>query len=114
MWASCKQSGGKTCAILDGNGSPIALTTNVLRSPFDASCYNDPDASRVNLCAEADEELVEWCAKLDAEVLKICTQHSRKLFGKEVDLESELKANYYSPIKQNEKHGTHLFQDEDE
>ena len=113
QWKICEpvsnKAGGKTCAILDGNGNPIALTTNLLRSPFDASGYDDPDASRVNLCLEADEELVEWCAKLDAEVLKICRQHSRKLFGKEVYLESELKANYYSPIKQNEKHGTHLF-----
>ena len=85
-WVLCEpvanKAGGKTSAILDGNCSPIILTTNILRSPFDASGYNDPDASRVNLCLEADEELVEWRAKLDAEVLKLCRQHSRKLFSK--------------------------------
>ena len=103
------KAGGKTAAILDEKGGPISFTTNILRSPFDASGYNDPDASRVSLCLEADEELVEWCTELDAEILKMCRQQSRMLFGKEVYMESDLKPNYYSAIKQNEKYGTHLF-----
>ena len=112
-WQICEpvanKAGGKTCAILDEKGGPISFTTNVLRSPFDGTGYNDPDASRVSLCLEADEELMEWCAELDAEIIKICRHQSRKLFGKEVYLESELRANYYSPLKQNEKYGTTLF-----
>ena len=39
----------------------------------------------------------------------MCRQQSRKLFGKEVYVESDLKPNYYSAIKQNDKYGTHLF-----
>ena len=112
-WQICEpvanKAGGKTAAILDEKGGPIIFTTNVLRSPFDGTGFQDPDASRVSLCLEADEDLVEWCTELDAEILKMCRQHSRKLFGKEVYLESEIKSNYYSPIKQNEKYGTHLF-----
>ena len=103
------KAGGKTAAILDDKGGPISFTTSVLRSPFDASGYNDPDASRVSLCLEADAELVEWCTELDAEILKLCRLQARKLFGKEVYLESDLKPNYYSPLKTNEKYGTHLF-----
>ena len=103
------KAGGKTAAILDDKGGPISFTTSVLRSPFDASGYNDPDASRVSLCLEADEELVEWCTELDAEIIKLCRHQSRKLFGKEVYLESELRPNYYSPLKLNEKYGTSLF-----
>ena len=112
-WQLCEpvasKGGGKQCSILDDKGGPISFTTSILRSPFDASGYNDPDASRVSLCLEADEELIEWCAQLDAEILKLCRQQARKLFGKEVYLESELKPNYYSPLKQNEKYGSHLF-----
>ena len=102
------KAGGKTCAILY-EGAPISFTTSILRSPFDASGYNDPDASRVGLCLEADEELVEWRTESDAEILKKCRQQSRKLFGKEVYIESDLKPNYYSAIKENEKYGTQLF-----
>ena len=112
-WQICEpvanKAGGKTAAILDEKGGPISFTTNILRSPFDASGYSDPDASRVSLSLEADEDLVEWCTELDAEILKMCRQQSRKLFGKEVYVESDLKPNYYSAIKQNEKYGTHLF-----
>ena len=69
----------------------------MLRSPFDATGFQDPEASRVSLCLEADEELVEWCVELEAEILKMCRQQARKLLGKEVYLESDLKPNYYSP-----------------
>ena len=112
-WQLCQpvanKAGGKTAAILDENGGPISFTTNVLRSPFDASGYNDPEASRVSLCLEADEELIEWCTELDAEILKMCRQQSQKLFGKQVYIESDLKSNYFSPLKTNEKYGTSLF-----
>ena len=112
-WQICEavtsKGGGKAAAVLDGKGSPITFTTNILRSPFDATGFQDPEASRVSLCLEADEELVEWCTELDAEILKMCRQQGQKLFGKQVYLESDLKPNYYSPIKQNEKYGTHLF-----
>ncbi len=103
------KAGGKTAAILDEKGGPICFTSAVLRSPFDISGYSDPEASRVSLCVEADGELVEWCAELDAEILKLCRQHSRKLFGKETYLESDLRPNYYSPLKTNEKYGSALF-----
>ena len=112
-WQICEpvanKAGGKTSAILDDKGGPIYFTTNILRSPFDASGFQDADASRVSLCLEADEDLVTWCTQLDAEILKICRMQSRKLFGKEVYVESDLRPNYYSPLKQNEKYGTSLF-----
>ena len=106
---SANKAGGKTAAILDDKGGPICFTSAVLSSPFDASGYNDPDASRVSLCVEADEELVEWCKELDVEILKMCRQQSKKLFGKEIYIESELKPNYFSPLKQNERYGTQHF-----
>ena len=112
-WVLCEpvanKAGGKTVAILDDKEGPISFTTGVLRSPFDGSGYNDPEASRVSLCLEADTELLQWCQELDVEILKKCRQQSRKLFGKEIYMESDLKPNFYSPIKQNEKYGTHLF-----
>ena len=102
-WQICEpianKAGGRTAAILDENGGPISFTTGILRAPFDASGYNDPDASRVGLCLEADAQLSGWLQELDAEVLKLCRINSQKLFGKQIYLESELKPNYYSALK---------------
>ena len=112
-WQICEpivnKAGGKTAAILDENGGPICFTTGILRSAFDASAYNDPDATRVSLCLEADAELSGWLLELDAELLKLCRINSQKLFGKQAYLESELKPNYFSALKSNEKYGTTLF-----
>ena len=112
-WQMCEpvtnKAGGKTAAVSDENISPICFTTSILKAPFDASSYNDPDASRVGLCLEADKQLSEWFQNLDAEMLKLCRQHSLKLFGKQVYMESDLKPYYYSALKENEKYGTQLF-----
>ena len=112
-WQICEpianKAGGKTAAIPNENGGPVSFITCFLRAPFDASGYNDLDASRVGLCLEADAELLEWLQDLDAELLKLCRVNCMKLFGKQVYLESELKPNYYSALKSNEKYGTTLF-----
>jgi hypothetical protein len=112
-WQVCEaianKAGGKTAAVLDEQGGPLSFTTGILRAPFDASGYNDPDATRVGLCLEADAQLSGWLQELDVEILKLCKVHSQKLFGKQVYLESELKANYYSALKENQKYNTSLF-----
>ncbi len=115
-WTICEpvasKSGGKTAAVLGKGGEPISFTLPPLRSPFDALGYNDPDATRVNLSLELtveNKDVVEWCSALDTEILKTCRQHSKRLFGKDMYLESELRSIYYSPLKPNDKYGTHLF-----
>ena len=115
-WTICEpvasKSGGKTAAVLGKGGEPISFTLPPLRSPFDALGYNDPDATRVNLSLELtsdSKDVVNWCSELDAEIIKTCRQHSKRIFGKDMYLESELRGMYYSPMKQNEKYGTHLF-----
>ena len=112
-WQICEpvsnKAGGKTAAILDENGGPITFTTSILRSPFDASGYSDPEASRVGLCLEADSALMSWCSGLDEQILKLCCRQSKPLFGKDVVIVSDLKPLYYSAVKPNEKYGTHLF-----
>ena len=85
------------------------MTMVILRAPFDASGYNDPDATRVGLCLEGDAELSQWLQELDAGILQMCRVNSQKLFGKTFYVESELKPNYYSALKSNEKYGTTLF-----
>ena len=115
-WTICDpiaaKSGGKTSAELGAKGEPICFVLPPLKSPFDALGYNDPDATRVNLSLELGPEnndIVAWVAELDAEVVKICRQHSRRLFAKDVYLESDLRGMYYSPIKTNEKYGNSLL-----
>ena len=74
-WQICEpvtnNAGGKTAAILDENNSPNGFTTSILKAPFDASSYNDPEASRVGLCLEADAQLSEWLQELDGEFWKL-------------------------------------------
>ena len=98
--------------MLGAKGEPICFTLPALRSPFDACAYNDPDATRVNLSLEVDSEnqdIVQWCEALDTWVLQYCSKHCRRLFGKDYLSMSELRPLYYSPLKANEKYGTHLF-----
>ena len=80
-----------------------------MKSPFDASSFQDADATRVSLCVEADAQLCEWLQELDVQFLKLCRINCQKLFGKQVYLESDLKPNYYSALKDNQKYGTQLF-----
>ena len=115
-WTICDpiaaKSGGKAAAVLGAKGEPICFVLPPLKSPFDALGYNDPDATRVNLSFELgseNKEIVDWCAELDAEVVKLCKQHSRRLFAKDVYLESDLRGMYYSPIKTSEKYGNSLL-----
>ncbi len=115
-WTICEpqvtKSGGKSAAVLGKGGEPICFFLPPLRSPFDAQAYNDETATRVNLSLEVgpdNKEIVEWCAALDDWLLQYCTCHSRRLFGKDYLFKSELQPLYYSPLKQNEKYGTHLF-----
>ncbi len=50
--------GGKSATILDRDCSPVLLFTAPLRVPFDAQGFQDADATRVNLCLEANPELI--------------------------------------------------------
>ena len=52
-------AGGKKAAILDEHEGPTPFTTGILKSPFDASGYNDVDATRVDLCLDTDAQLSE-------------------------------------------------------
>ena len=115
-WTICDpvpaKNGGKTCALLTKNGEPVCLTLPPLRSLFDCLGYNDPDAMRVNMNLEVDSEnnnIVDWCTELDAEILKMCKQHSRRLFGKDIYLDSDLRPMYFSSLKTNEKYGGHIL-----
>ena len=116
-WTICdpvpSKSGGRTCAILGAKTEPIVFTLPPLKSPFDALGCNDPDAERVNISLEIgpeNEEIVTWVKELDSQIIKLCKQNSNKLFpGKDIYLESDLKPMYFSPLKTNEKYGTHLF-----
>ncbi len=98
--------------MLGAKGEPICITLPILRSPFDASAYNDEAATRVNLSLEVDSEnkdIVDWCEALDTWVLQYCSKNSRRLFCKDYLSTSELRPLYYSSLKANEKYGTHLF-----
>ena len=104
------KSGGKSATIVGPKCEPICITFPALKSPFDASAYNDESASRVNLTLEvSDNEIIEWFAALDIWVIQECSKNCRRLFGKDYISSSELRPMYFSPLKSNEKYGTHLL-----
>ena len=102
------KAGGKSATILDQGGSPVIMFTAPMRVPFDAQGFQDADATRVNLCLEADAELIRWVAEVDKQILAKLEGSALEIFGKKLSVE-ELRANYHSAIKEVDKYGSHLL-----
>ena len=61
--------GNKTAPITDVKGEPIFLQLTTpkepLTAPFGASAYNDPQATRKNICFRCTEELEQTISAID-------------------------------------------------
>ena len=102
------KAGGKSATILDQGGSPVIMFTAPMRVPFDAQGFQDADATRVNLCLEANAELIRWVAEVDQQILARLEGRALEVFGKKLSVE-ELRANYHSAIKEADKYGSQLL-----
>ena len=102
------KAGGKSAGITDVDGNPVTLFTAHCRVPFDAVGFQDPEASRVNLAMEANPEIVSWVQGLDAHMVALLASRSQVYFGKVLS-EAEVRANYHSCIREEDKYGSRLL-----
>ena len=71
------KAGGKSAAITDVDGNPVMLFTDPCRVPFDAVGFQDPEASRVNLCLTANQDIVNWVQGLEAHMVALLASRSQ-------------------------------------
>ena len=102
------KAGGKSAAITDVDGNPVMLFTDPCRVPFDAIGFQDPEASRVNLCLDGNPDIVNWVQGLDAHMVALLSSRSQVFFGKVLS-EAELRATYHSCIREEDKYGSQLL-----
>ena len=84
------------------------LFTDPCRVPFDAQGFQDSEATRVNLCLEADAAITTWAQGLDEHMVTLLASRSQVFFGKVLS-EAEVRANFHSAVKDADKYGSQLF-----
>ena len=102
------KAGGKSASITDADGSPVMLFTDPCRVPFDAQNFQDPEATRVNLCLESTEAITSWAQGVDDHMVTLMASRSQVFFGKVLS-EAEVRASYHSAVKEADKYGSQLL-----
>ena len=95
--------GAKICRIRGLEDEFIITPSTYLRLPFDASNFDkDPEAQRLSLAIETDDELKNVFTVFDAWVVQYMAEHSVRIFKKEMTLE-QVKACYNSCLKESKE-----------
>ena len=81
--------GIRSAQLTDSTGSPIIVhladLQKALTAPFGSSAFNDPTASRQNICFRVDPELEEKIATVDTYMADYVKKHAARLFkGKQM------------------------------
>ena len=95
---------GKSAQILRGKDLHM-VQFGAMEAPFNASAYNEPDASRVNLCMRTTPAIEDFLAEYEAWLMDYCQQESARLFGKQMSLD-EVKFMYTPLLKMSDKYPT--------
>ena len=91
--------GQKSIPILGSDGKPVYLYPGALEVPFNASAYQNPEASRVNLCYTPTKDFEEQIKALDAEVQKQLQKRLSEMFGTQAGAIEKQGEWYQSPLK---------------
>ena len=73
--------GAKQVSIFDLHDRSIFLQLGPLSALFEPSAFNDPSASRVNLCLSTNEVVEETLQKLDNRIIELLAAESCQYFG---------------------------------
>ena len=77
--------GNNTAPITDVKGGPIFLQLTTpqqpLSAPFGASAYNDPAATKNNICFRCTPELEQTIGAIDCYIEKYIKDHAQQLFN---------------------------------
>jgi hypothetical protein len=95
--------GAKQISVTNQNGQPLIFMPNEALSPcYNPSAFNDPDATRVNICLGMTECLAEQLKTLDASLIKAIAADSKKYFGQTLTAE-EVKNRMQPSVKVSDK-----------
>ena len=93
--------GAKTSALSYG-GKPVVWQPEPQAVAYEPSSYQNEDSTRVNLVMRATPGVVDVLQELDEYLVKFCTDHSLRLFGRDMTQE-EVQLRYTPCLKRSEK-----------
>ena len=73
--------GAKQVPLSFANDKSVFLQAGPLTAQFEPSAFNDPQATRVNLCLSVNDEVEATLSQIDAHIVKLLVLESPKLFG---------------------------------
>ena len=95
--------GSKQIAVTNKSGQPLIFMPNeALTVCYQPSAFNDPDATRVNLCLGMTDSLAEQLKSLDASLITAIAADSKKYFGQALSAE-EVKNRMQPSVKVSDK-----------
>jgi hypothetical protein len=95
--------GAKAIPVTTRTGSPLIWMHNESLIPcYQPSAFNDPDATRVNLCLQMTDSLAEQLKSLDRSLITALSADSKKYFGQNLSAD-EVKNRMQPSVKVSEK-----------
>jgi hypothetical protein len=95
--------GAKQIPVTTKAGSPLIWMHNeALTVCYQPSAFNDPDASRVNLCLGMTDSLAQQLKSFDASLVTAIAADSKKYFGQTLSVD-EVKNRMQPSVKVSEK-----------
>ena len=89
--------GAKTIPLSSG-GAPIVWHPGPLRVVFRPSAFQQPDASRVNICFAASDAESAYLQQVDLAIIKLIADDPKKYLGAQLTYE-QIRERYQSAIK---------------
>ena len=95
--------GAKQIPVTNQNGQALIWMHNESLSPcYNPSAFNDPDATRVNLCLQMTDSLAEQLKSLDRSLITAIAADSKKYFGQTLSVD-EVKNRMQPSVKVSDK-----------
>ena len=98
--------GQKTIPIFCADGKPLYLYPGVMDIPFNASAYQNPEASRVNLCMTPNDTVIEQITQIEEELKRQLIPRLQEMFGSQASTLEKQDEWYQSPLKTNKGYQT--------
>ena len=93
--------GIRSAPLTDEDGQAVFIVSkDELSAPFGASAYNDPDATRKNICFRCSPEVERQFEQIDQYMTTYVQEHSQRLFkGKSMTYKPALQIKEdYAPL----------------
>ena len=97
--------GQKSIPIWQADGKPFYLLPNAMDIPFNATAFQNTEATRVNLCYNPDDDVIEQINAIEAEVKKQLIPHLQEMFGAQAVI-LQKHDNFQSALKTNKGYQT--------